>query len=101
MRMIMEAKCPVEPFNTLIRKGKAGELLGKILGELKPEHAFFVEQEGCRCAILIINLESPAQIPAFAEPFFLNFNAECRFRPVMTPGDLQSAGLDAIGKKWG
>jgi hypothetical protein len=99
--MIMEAKCPIEPFNTLVRKGKAGELIGKILADLKPEHAFFADLDGCRSAILIINVESAAQIPAFAEPFFLTFNAECRFRPVMTPGDLQASGLDGLAKKWG
>ena len=40
-------------------------------------------------------------IAALAEPFFLNFNADCRFRIVMTPEDLGKAGLDALADKWG
>jgi hypothetical protein len=39
-------------------------------------------------------------VPSFAEPFFLNFNADCRFRIVMSPEDLGRAGLEELGKKW-
>jgi hypothetical protein len=45
-------------------------------------------------------MDEPSQIPAFAEPWFLTFNADCEFRVVMTPEDLQKAGLDTIGSKW-
>jgi hypothetical protein len=31
---------------------------------------------------------------------FLNFNADTRFRPVMSPADLGRAGLEELGKKW-
>jgi hypothetical protein len=41
-----------------------------------------------------------SRIPSFAEPFFLNFNADCEFRIAMSPEDLGSAGLDELGKKW-
>jgi hypothetical protein len=40
-------------------------------------------------------------MPRIAEPWFLNFNATVEFMPVMTPADLQQAGLDALIKKWG
>ena len=39
-------------------------------------------------------------MPKFAEPFFLNFNAKCQLRIVMSPDDLKKAGLEALGKKW-
>ena len=42
----------------------------------------------------------PSKVPAFAEPWFLTFNADVQFRVVMTPEDLKKAGLDEIGKKW-
>jgi hypothetical protein len=41
-----------------------------------------------------------SQMPAFAEPFFLLFNASVNFEPVMTPEDLAKSGLDEVGKKW-
>jgi hypothetical protein len=45
-------------------------------------------------------MESTSELPRFSEPFFLTFNAEVNFSPVMTPEDLGRAGLDELGKKW-
>ncbi|MCY0852837.1 hypothetical protein OMK73_02460 [Cupriavidus sp. D39] len=53
-----------------------------------------------RCGVFLINVENPSDVPAFAEPFFLNFQANCKFRIVMSQEDLQKAGLEALGKKW-
>ncbi len=100
MRMLLIAKCPNEPFNTLVRKGTAGDIIGKIVGSIKPEAAYFTELDGRRCAVLVVNVESTSQIPALAEPFFLQLNAECHFHPVMLPEDLQRANLNELGKKW-
>ena len=100
MRMMLTASIPHEPFNTLVRQNKAGAIIGKILEELKPEATYFTEQDGTRCAVLIINVAEPSRVPTFAEPFFLNFNADCRLRIVMSPDDLGKAGLDELGKKW-
>ena len=49
MRMMLTALIPHEPFNTMVRENKAGALIGKILDELKPEAAYFTEQQGQRC----------------------------------------------------
>ncbi|MCG8606799.1 panthothenate synthetase, partial [bacterium] len=53
------------------------------------------------CGVFIINLEDPSAVPKFAEPFFLNFNADCHFQVVMSPDDLKAAGLEELGTKWG
>jgi len=50
--------------------------------------------------VLIVNVESASHIPALAEPWFLQFNADCEFRIVMSAEDLQKAGLAEIGAKW-
>jgi hypothetical protein len=101
MRMLLNVSFPHEPFNVAVRKGTAGETIDKILKAIKPEAVYFTEQDGRRGAILIVNVESPAQVPALAEPWFLHFQADCKFRIVMTPDDLQRAGLPELGKKWG
>ena len=36
----------------------------------------------------------------FAEPWFLYFDATVKFNPVMTPEDLQKAGLATLSAKW-
>ncbi len=48
----------------------------------------------------MVNLNSPSDVPALAEPWFLTFNAEVEFRIAMTPEDLAHAGLDVLGKKY-
>lgn len=100
MRMLMTVTFPHEPFNTLVRAGTVDDIMRKILAELKPESVYFVEARGKRCAVLAIEISHQSQLPSFAEPFFLNFNAECRFRIAMSPEDLEKAGLEKLGQKW-
>jgi hypothetical protein len=99
--MLLTVEFPHEPFNSHVRSGKAGEIIGRILESIKPESAYFTEQDGTRGGIFVINVNAPSDIPAFAEPFFLNFQANCKFRIAMTPEDLQMADLNELGKKWG
>lgn len=100
MRMLVNVRIPHEPFNTYVRDGSIAELIPRVMGEVKPEAAYFTEQAGGRGAVLIVNVESPSQIPVLAEPWFLLFNADCEFRIVMSAEDLQKAGLAEIGVKW-
>lgn len=44
MKMLMNVRFPHEPFNTLVREGTVGEIIRKILDDLKPESIYFVEQ---------------------------------------------------------
>ncbi|WP_432261841.1 panthothenate synthetase [Cupriavidus sp. TMH.W2] len=100
MRMLLNIRIPHEPFNTLVRNGTIGDVMERILAEMKPEAVYFTEQNGTRGAILVVDLAEPSQIPAFAEPWFLMLNADCEFRVVMAPEDLRKAGLGALGSKW-
>ncbi len=101
MRMILNVTMPPEPFNTLVREGKAGETLGRILDEIKPEAIYFTEHDGKRGAVAVVDVAGPSAIPGVCEPFFLSFNAECRLRIAMSGEDLQRAGLAEIGERWG
>ena len=100
MRMLMLVKVPHEPFNAAVRKGTAGKTIQSILEEIKPEAAYFTEQDGTRGAILVVDVADPSKIPGLAEPFFLSFNADVEFRIVMSPEDLGKSGLESIGNKW-
>ncbi len=101
MRMLLTVELPHEPFNTAVREGTVGPTLNRILEDLQPEAVYFTEQDGTRGVVLIVNVDKSSDIPALAEPWFLSFNADCRFRIAMTPDDLAAAGLDELGKKWG
>ncbi len=100
MRMLLHTKPRHEPFNAAVKDGTAGKKMQRIPEELKPEAVYFTEYNGRRGAMMIVNADEPSRVPAFAEPWFLTFNADCEFHIVMTPEDLAKAGLDALGKKW-
>ncbi len=100
MRMLLHAKFPNETFNNLVKDGSVEEKIKHILEETRPEAVYFTNYNGQRGVIMIIELTDPSQVPGFAEPWFLAFNADVEFHVVMTPEDLGRAGLNEIGKKW-
>lgn len=100
MKMLLTVEIPHEPFNSLVRNGQAGGILGNILETIRPEAAYFTEQDGKRGGVFVVDVKNASDVPSFAEPFFLNFEANCKFRILMSPQDLQNAGLEALGKKW-
>jgi hypothetical protein len=100
MKMLVNVILPIEPFNSLVRSGKAGEILGRIIEDIKPESIYFTEQEGCRCAVMVVEIAHASAVPAISEPWFLNFEASCEFRIAMTPDDLMKADLDKLAAKW-
>jgi hypothetical protein len=100
MRMLLHVKIPHEKFNAAVRDGSAEKKMKQILEETKPEAVYFTEYDGLRGAIMIININDPSEVPKFAEPWFLSFNADVEFRIAMEPEDLGRAGLEKLGKKW-
>jgi len=100
MRFLLHISLPVDKFNHAVREGTAGEKLRRILEETKPEAAYFCAKDGKRGGFLVVNMSDASEIPRFAEPWFLHFDATVEFLPAMTPQDLQRAGLDQLAKKW-
>jgi hypothetical protein len=100
MRMLLHAKIPHKEFNAAVRDGSAEKKMKQILEETKAEAVYFTEYDGERGAILIININDPSEVPKFAEPWFLSFNADVQFHIAMTPEELGRAGLEKLGKKW-
>jgi hypothetical protein len=100
MRMLLHVKLPHREFNAAVRDGSVGKKISRILEETKPESVYFTEYNGQRGAIMIVDLEHPSQVPAYAEPWFLLFNADVQFHIAMTPDELGHSGLAELGKKW-
>jgi hypothetical protein len=92
MRFLLKVNMPVETGNAAAKAGKLGETIQSILGELKPEAAYFTAEKGQRTGLIFLELQDASQIPAIAEPWFLAFNASIEFSPVMIPADLAKAG---------
>ena len=100
MRFLLKVSFPHAGFNEGVRKGTVGKTMDRILEEIRPEAAYFVEMHGRRTAILIVNMKDASGIPALAEPWFLHFGADVEFHPCMVGEDLKAANLEALGKKW-
>ena len=92
MRFLLKVNIPVETGNAAAKAGKLGETIQSILGELKPEAAYFTAEKGQRTGLIFLELQDASQIPAIGEPWFLAFNASIEFSPVMIPADLAKAG---------
>jgi hypothetical protein len=76
--MLLQISIPHDPFNAAVKDGTAGQKLGRIVDEIKPEAIYFTEQHGQRGAIMIVEMADPSK----------------------TPDDLQKASLDEVGRKW-
>lgn len=100
MRMLLHFDLPIEPFNSYVRDGTVGERIQSVMEAIKPEAAYFTEQEGQRGGVMVVDVASPSDVPRMAEPFFLQFEADVRFRICMLPDDLAAADLDALGRQW-
>ncbi len=100
MKMLVQVRIPHAGFNEAVKDGSVGETVKRILEDTKPEAVYFTEYNGERGAVMIVDLADASEIPRYAEPWFLSFDADVEFHVVMTPEDLGRAGLDALGKKW-
>jgi hypothetical protein len=102
MRFLVKVNMPVEAGNRLAKAGKLGTTIQSILADLKPEAAYFTDNNGQRSGFLFLDMQDASQIPAIAEPWFLALNASIEIHPVMVPGDLAKAGsaIEAAVKKY-
>jgi hypothetical protein len=100
MRMLMTVKMPNTEFNAAVRYGSASKTLNRILEDCAAEAVYFTETQGLRTVLLVVNIDDPSQIPRYAEPWFLSFNATVEFKVAMTPEDIKKSGLEDLGRSW-
>src|ERR1700737_3607343 len=102
MRCLLKVSIPVEAGNTAISNGPLPPPIESILVDLKPEAAYFAEDNGKRTGFIFFDLKEPSQIPAVAEPWFLAFDAHLEFHPAMNLDDLKKAtpGIEKAVKNY-
>jgi hypothetical protein len=92
MRMLLKVNIPTDAGNEAIRNGAIPTKLKQILDEIRPEAAYFAEDNGERTGYIFFDMAEPSDLPRIAEPFFLAFNARITVRPAMNLDDLAKAG---------
>lgn len=103
MRMLMKVSLPVDKGNEVFQSGTFPKTMETILAVQKPEAAYFCANHDMRGGFLVANMKDTSEIPAFAEPWFLAFNAQVEFQPVMTAEDLARAtpAIEQAVRKYG
>jgi len=95
MRTMLKIQMPVEKANHAIQSGNLPKVMERTMQQLKPEAAYFFPENGKRTCLFVFDMKDASQIPAIAEPFFLELDAEVTLTPVMNGDDLKQ-GLAAV-----
>jgi hypothetical protein len=77
----------------------AGRTLSRIQDECAAEAVYFTEIHRQRTVLLVVDRDQPSQIPRFAEPWFLSFNAAVEFKVATTLEDPRAAGPGGPGSQ--
>jgi hypothetical protein len=103
MRMLLRVSIPVDRGNEAVRTGTLGKTINSILADLKPEAAYFSEENGERTGFIVFDMKNSSELTAIAEPWFLAFNAKLTVRPAMNVDDLAagSTGFERAVKNYG
>jgi hypothetical protein len=96
MRVMARISMPVESGNQAIKNGTMGRIIQETAERWKPEAMYFTTFDGRRTAFVVFDLADSSDMPPFAEPFFMELNADVMYAPVMNGDDLQK-GLSKLG----
>lgn len=96
MRVLLNIDFDTEKSNDVIRAGRMGETLQRILADLKPEAAYAYPLNGRRGMTIVVDAPDGATLPSLAEPFWLEFNAQVEALPCMNADEL-AEGLSRLG----
>ena len=95
MRMLLLAQPNVDAGSKAVADGEMGKMIQATIELIKPEATYFAPVRGQRTAIMVFDLNDPADLPKISEPLF-RMGATVEIVPAMNLEDLQR-GLTAIG----
>ena len=98
MRMLLQISMPVEKGNEAITSGALEQAVQSLMGEFKPEAAYFYpDADGNRASFFVFDMEGSWQLPTILEPMFQKLDASVHITPVMNGDDLERGLKEAAG----
>ncbi|AFD08135.1 hypothetical protein [Solitalea canadensis] len=89
MRTLLKVTLDVAAANKALMEGSLPKIMQSTIEKLKPEASYFYTVDGSRSCFFVFDLKDVSEIPAIAEPFFMQLNAKVDLSPVMNAEDLQ------------
>lgn len=89
MRTLLRISMTAEGGNRAIRDGLMPKLIEQTTARIHPESSYFTADHGKRTGYFVFDMTDVSEMPAIAEPWFMNVNAEVEFQPVMNGEDLK------------
>lgn len=97
MRFVVRAIFPTEAGNMAVKDPDFLKNIEGFMKDTRAEAAYFLEINGDRTAVFVIDMQSTDMIPLIAEPFFM-IGAKVEFHPAMVLDDLKKGLPSALGK---
>lgn len=91
MRFLLRATIPVEVGNDMVHDPDMGKKMDQIMGDIKPEAAYFCLEGGRRTVYMVVSVEESHQLPAICEPLWNAWEADVELIPAMTQEDFAKA----------
>ena len=95
MRFLAKVTIPVEKGDEAFKSGELPRTMQSAMHRLKPEAAYFVEEDGKRECLFVFNLD----VPSLLKPLFPNLDASFHVTPVMNAAEFEQGLGDAKGKQ--
>jgi hypothetical protein len=93
MLFMVKATIPNEAGNEMVRSGPAmKDLIERVMGDVKPEAAYFSVAEGQRTLFLVVNIDKSEEMVRIAEPLWLGLECDVDVYPCMSVTDFDKAG---------
>lgn len=104
MRTIITYSIPIETGNALVKSGKIGEVLEKIVEDFAPEASYFyIDDSGRRAGAFVVDLSDPMDLPKHVETLSFGLNASISTRPAFSLEDMADlpATIGPIVERYG
>ena len=102
MKFLVKATMPIESGNAIIHSPNWSQQIEQVLGDLRPEAAYFAVANGQRTIYAVVDLADSSELPRIVEPLWLALKADVEVIPIMDQADFGKAAahIEQAAKKY-